>query len=68
MSKKHFEALAAALAVAAPHKVGPFDDHVDRAYRGQWCEDVSAVADVCEKFSPRFDRARFLAACGVEGE
>ena len=23
-------------------------------------------ADVCARFNPNFDRARFLAACGVE--
>lgn len=25
------------------------------------------IADVCARFNPNFDRARFLAACGVEG-
>jgi hypothetical protein len=28
-------------------------------------EISSAIADYCEQDSPRFDRARFLKACGV---
>ena len=26
-----------------------------------------ATADACAQFSPRFDRARFLEACGMSG-
>ena len=28
---------------------------------------ADAVADACEQINPRFDRARFLAAAGVDG-
>jgi hypothetical protein len=61
MTKKHFEALAAALA------------GMGKSAHGISCESVcfksvvNEVADVCARFNPTFDRARFLAACGVEG-
>ncbi len=58
MTKKHFEALAAALSERRP---------VPLAHdRDQWEVDVLGVADVCAQFNPHFDRARFLKACGVE--
>lgn len=51
MTKKHFIALAKAIAL------------IDNLYhRGQV---AALVADVCRQNNPRFDRARFLAACGV---
>ena len=59
MSKKHFIALAANLRSQCPENALP-------GIYEQWEADVSAVAEVCARFSPRFDRARFLAACGVE--
>ena len=64
MTKKHFEALAAALFEAREHTGhnASWDDGVD----AQWLKDVAVVADVCATTNPRFDRARFLAACGVE--
>jgi hypothetical protein len=60
MSKKHFEALAAALATMKP------DDPQSASY-AQWTWDVDRVAGVCASFNTRFDSARFLKACGVEG-
>ena len=50
MSKKHYEALAAAL-------------HEERGAEDEWLACVHAVADVCATFNPRFDRERFLSAC-----
>lgn len=58
MSKKHFEALAAALKAMQPH--------LTEELIYQWELDCDAVADVCARFNPNFDRARFLTACGVE--
>lgn len=68
MTKKHFQALADALK----------DTH-DRLTRIQasrpvdcadalmgWRQTVNDVADVCAQTNPRFNRARFLKACGVE--
>jgi hypothetical protein len=53
MSKKHFRALADAIASIADKR------ERERAAR--------LVADVCIGFNGRFDRGRFLRACGVEG-
>lgn len=60
MTKKHFEALAAALKAEQPGTNWDPNKHV------QYRLDVRAVADVCARFNPNFDRARFLKACGVE--
>ena len=57
MTKKHFEALAAELMHRAPE---------GKQARFGWIVAVCAVSDVCARFNPNFDRARFLAACGVE--
>jgi hypothetical protein len=70
MTKKHFEALAAALKFIKPsgNPVCPPKD-VKVFLAGQqreWDYAVEATADVCSKFNPNFDRARFLKACGVE--
>jgi hypothetical protein len=68
MTRKHFEALAAALKAAQrdPELV-PDDAPVDTQYADdKWLDAVYAVTDVCASFNPNFDRARFLKACGVE--
>jgi hypothetical protein len=61
MSKKHFNALAAALLDVLP------TDPQSRE-RQQWSRDVQAIATVCKRFNPLFDTARFLEACGVRIE
>lgn len=53
MSKKHFRALADAIAAIANNK------ERERAAR--------LIADVCIGFNGRFDRGRFYRACNVEG-
>jgi len=53
MSKKHFRALADAIA-SIPNK----------AERGRVAR---LIADVCIGFNGRFDRGRFYRACNVEG-
>jgi hypothetical protein len=61
MTKKHFEALAAALRQSQIDFKGKFAEQVGS-------EDAARrIADVCARFNPNFDRARFLKACGVEG-
>lgn len=51
MTKKHFEALAAAIAA--------IDDERSRK------DAAIAVMNACASFNSRFDRARFLIACNV---
>jgi hypothetical protein len=53
MSKKHFEALARALA-----KIRPANGE-----KITWEEVIRAVANVCIEFNPRFNMDRFLDAC-----
>ena len=60
MTRKHFEALAAALKITGPA------GYLTSGEGHQWRADVEQVADVCARFNPTFDRARFLAACGVQ--
>jgi hypothetical protein len=57
MTKKHFEALAVALAYQRPQPTWCANK------RAQFALDVAAVADVCAASSPRFDRERFVDAC-----
>lgn len=58
MSRKHFEAIAAAIA----NNRGTDDPPMVRKALDDVAQDLAAVfaAD-----NPRFDSARFLAACGV---
>lgn len=60
MSKKHFIKLAEALKQTRPERIG-----LENKWH-QWCLMVRAVADVCASTNERFDRGRFLAACGME--
>lgn len=53
MTKKHYEAFAAAIA----------GSDMNRYYRGK-CAEI--IADVCENYDPGFDRARFYALCGLD--
>jgi len=57
MSKKHFVALAKGLKEVRPNAANESHE--------QWQRDCIMVAIVCEDANPRFDRARFLRACGV---
>lgn len=60
MTKKHFNAFAAALKATMPVYTG---SHC-KEY-AQWRQDVIAVLEVCEKSNPSFNRGRFIAACGI---
>ena len=57
MSKRHFYSLAAA--VRDWRRVCPSVDEADVA------QLVSRLAGVCQAENPRFNRGRFLDACGV---
>lgn len=50
MTKKHFDALAAAIAGM----------HANDRYAA-----AIAIGRVCARFNPSFDDARWLAACGI---
>lgn len=66
MTKKHFDALADALSTARPITYGYNTPSQVADALAPWEESCAAVARVCARFNPNFDRARFLAACGVE--
>jgi len=65
MTKKHFEALAAALKESET----PDSQESEKAWvsHNQWKQDCWAVARVCQQFNNNFDRERFLDACGYYG-
>ena len=63
MSKKHFEAIAAALVNQKP----PIsDEDFCEALMVQWQRDVLAMVGVCCMFNDNFDRSRFLSACDYD--
>ena len=51
MTRKHFKAIAATVSAIA--------DLAERQKQAEF------QANICAQTNPRFDRARFLAACGV---
>ena len=55
MTKKDFEKLAAVIKTG---RTGDIDPVADRM--------AHSTADMCATLNPRFDRARFLKACGVK--
>lgn len=73
MTKRHFEAIATALRDDAAHinagaEFAPYHT-LNKWQQGaydQWNTTVLALAAVCAAENPRFDRARFLTACGVQ--
>ena len=63
MTKRHFEAIAAALLTSRPEHEDVDFAHVNQM--SQWRSDVRAIAEVLLAHNPRFD-ARFYEACGYE--
>ena len=57
LEHRHFSFIAAALASTKPESDGP--------ELNQWNNMVLQFASDCRASNPRFDRARFLAACGA---
>ena len=60
MTRKHFQAIADHLRTTKPAHGEPA--------RLQWQSDCHAMADMCGAQNPRFDRGRFLDACGMFDE
>lgn len=64
MTRKDYVLIADALKCvrtsAAGRDEGELEDRL-----AQWSEDCEAVADALANDNPRFDRDRFLKACGV---
>ena len=64
MTRKDYVLLADALARAARNVTAAgLTDHTAHT---TWCECAATVADALARDNPRFDRARFLKAAGVQ--
>jgi len=64
MTRKHFNALAIALAYIRPETQVEGRNY-DAGKAEGWGEAVEAVADVCQSQNRQFDRDRFVTACEV---
>jgi hypothetical protein len=67
MTKKDFELIAAALLAEKMRVIDSRTyDEGERADREMQCDaSANALADALATTNPRFDRAKFLTACGV---
>ena len=61
MTKRHFIRLASLL-----HSIKPTSGPTIEQQYKQWEDTVYAIAGLCGSFNPRFDRTRFVDACGVD--
>ena len=62
MTRKDYVLIAAALAAAGQ----TYSARLIAEARDQWVEDCHALADALARDNARFDRERFLTACGVQ--
>jgi hypothetical protein len=66
MTKKHFEALAQAI-IETHYQIDDMEQYEgDGGGADALSRVTDGIANVCASINPLFDRARFLAACGVE--
>ena len=67
MTKKDYILIAAAVKAGTALWAAPEDrkDPDVATYLGAVSDVASAIADALERQNPRFDRTRFLTACGV---
>lgn len=71
MTRKHFEAIAAALlrARTKAKDVGPAVDEYDAGYRTgssiMYAAVLAEITDTLAQFNPNFDRDRFKEAAGL---
>lgn len=63
MSRKHFEAIAAALRASKPNADLYPNDYP--SMNAQWIETVYQIADALATLNEQFNRERFLAACSM---
>lgn len=71
MTKKDYELIAGALSIAKPaeHNYPSEITDIDTYRAGrrhQWVNTCKTMADVLETTNTRFDRSKFITACGVE--
>lgn len=69
MTRKYFEMLAAALKSTNPALTasGELDyETACAAATEQWFKTTRKIADACAQMNVRFDRSRFMRACGAE--
>lgn len=64
LEHRHFSFIAATLKDQKPS--GAITSDADKAACMQWEVMVRHFADACRSTNTRFDRARFLSACGLE--
>ena len=62
MQRRHFQMIANVFAQGQPLGCGPKSD----AHRECWTALAESFASRLASTNPGFDRARFLAACGME--
>ncbi|MGH2464943.1 MAG: hypothetical protein ACRDGI_05745 [Candidatus Limnocylindrales bacterium] len=62
MTRRHFEALADALAMTRPNAADAVSDVESATAYGAWCAVVIAISDVCAASNGAFDRGRFQYA------
>jgi hypothetical protein len=66
MTRKHFEAIAAAIAAQAA-STRHYPEQERQAALDSIGGIADAIADIAEQDNPRFARGRFLKACGIYG-
>lgn len=67
MTKKDFELIAAALRASRPDpmRIAASEEYIEGC-ENQFRLSCETITKAVQTTNPRFDRARFLAACGVQ--